>query len=60
MPTKEQGRKFREHLIDSGISLSSAVDFINDNIKPEDVFDVTQLKKWAEENGYVIPKVKID
>jgi len=26
---------------------------IKDNLNPEDVFDESQLKKWAEKNDYV-------
>jgi hypothetical protein len=58
MPTKEQGKKFREAVIEKGISLSSAVDFINENMKPDEVFDDVHLHQWAQENGYAKPMVE--
>lgn len=60
MPTKEQGKKFKEHLVENGISLSSTVDFINDNMKPEDVFDHIHLHQWAQQNGYAKPMVRTE
>ena len=68
MPTKEQGKQFRAHLfeiymkpfIESSIPvLSTTIDFINENMEPDEVFDVIRLRKWAEANGYVNPMVKV-
>lgn len=33
-------------------SLDNAIEFIGDNLSPEDVFKVKDLQAWAESNGY--------
>lgn len=59
MPTKEQGKKFREYFIESNVSLlNTAIDFINDNMEPDEVFDDVKLHQWAQENGYARPMVE--
>jgi hypothetical protein len=34
-------------------TLDVAIDWIQDNLSPEDVFDTKDLQTWAENNGYV-------
>jgi hypothetical protein len=58
MPTKTQGKIFKDFILDSVPLLSESIDWINDNLKPEDVFDDIKLHQWAQENGYARPMVK--
>jgi len=36
----------------SNTALDAAVEFIGDNLDPDDVFTDNQLKAWAERNGF--------
>lgn len=58
MTTKAQGKAFKEYILDSVPLLSESIAFINDNLKPEDVFDAVKLHQWAQESGYARPMVK--
>ena len=45
-----------ENFISSVISndlLQESIDWIKENLCPEDVFDEQILNEWAEENGFV-------
>ena len=59
MPNSKQEKDFQslmlDHIIaDIGLSsLSDAIDFIGNNIEPEDVYDIKTLETWAEKNGYI-------
>lgn len=60
MPTTKQDRDFAESMqgnIDeikmSLTTLDNAVEWMQDNLQPEDVFDEKHLVAWAESNGYV-------
>jgi len=33
--------------------LDQIVEWISDNLEPEDVFSAEQLQEWARDNGYV-------
>lgn len=33
--------------------LDRAVEYIKDNIRPEDIFSEEELGEWAEDNGFV-------
>jgi hypothetical protein len=35
-------------------ALDVAVDWIKENLAPDDVFSDEQLEEWAEDNGYVL------
>lgn len=55
MTTVRQDRDFKsivQDLIPDGL-LQVAIDFIQRNLEPDDVFDEKELKNWAENNGYV-------
>ena len=60
MTTAKQDREFAElvkkgfieEIVISVASLDEAIHWIKKNIDPEEVFDVEQLDKWAENNGY--------
>ena len=34
-------------------ALDSAIDWMRDNLDPDDVFDDKKLEAWAENNGYI-------
>jgi hypothetical protein len=46
-----QSRNFMENLF-SG-SLEKSIEWIQNNMEPEEVFNQNQLEDWAKENGYV-------
>lgn len=46
MATSSHGKKFIESVIDSNL-LDNAVDWIRDNLSPDEVFDDKDLKSWA-------------
>ena len=45
--------KFTESVFDVSSALDNAIDWISDNLNPEDVFPVSDLETWAEENNYI-------
>lgn len=57
MPTNRQEKEFAEEMngynsVASG-SLRAAMEWMADNLEPEDVFDDKKLSAWAEANGWV-------
>ena len=44
--------QFCKELI-SSTPLDTAVEWIRDNMHPDDVFDKEDLEEWAQDNGYV-------
>lgn len=36
----------------SEVADEDLIDHVQNNFKPEDIFDSKELEKWAEENGY--------
>lgn len=46
-------RKFTDSIISGDYLLDDAVDWIQGNLSPEDVFDAGALSDWAVDNGYV-------
>ncbi len=36
--------------------LDKVVEYIRDNLRPEDVFDDDELSEWAVDSGYVKPE----
>lgn len=34
--------------------LETAVEWITENLSPEQVFEASRLEEWAEENGFVL------
>ena len=48
--TVEQDDDFRQQLIPAGL-LAATMDWICDNMKPEDVFDKDTLVSWAKRAG---------
>jgi hypothetical protein len=46
-------RNFSQHILPNQADLlDTAVDWIRDNLSPEDVFNREQLKQWASDDGY--------
>lgn len=54
MATNTQDRRFLDEVIGSGL-LDSAIEWIKDNLDPEDVFPRSDLEHWANMNDYIIP-----
>lgn len=52
MPTSNQDRDFALQLV----SLDAAIDWIQGNLDPDQVFTSVQLNAWALENGFVDPE----
>lgn len=51
MSTTRQDKAFLEEVIGATV-LEMAVEWIQRNMAPDEVFHVSDLKVWAEENGY--------
>lgn len=45
-------REFIEEVIGDGL-LSKAIEWINNTLSPEDVFEEELLKEWAFDHGYI-------
>jgi hypothetical protein len=54
--TNKQDQNFREAIGIPDTFLGEAIEWINDNLDPDDVFSDDKLRVWAEKNGYVIPE----
>lgn len=52
MASYDENKKFAAAIL-PGYLLDAAVDWILDNMEPEDVFDEEKLKEWALANGFV-------
>lgn len=59
MPSNRQEQDFAEVMKDSvdevkmsTTSLDNAIEWIQSQLDPDDVFSEKQLEKWAESNGY--------
>lgn len=51
-PVPPNPAEFAEALINPTTLLSSAVEWINDNMNPADVFDHAKLAEWAQQRGF--------
>ena len=52
MATTKENDNFRDEIF-SRYALDDAIDWINSNLEPEEVFNEKQLENWAIENGYI-------
>jgi hypothetical protein len=55
MITRNDERMFKD-MVTSDIPdsiLHSAINWIKDNLNPDDVFEDDKLEEWAKENGFV-------
>jgi len=59
MPTRSQDKEFAEEMKDSvdfvqmsNGALDNAINWIDNNLDPEQVFSSSKLETWAENNGY--------
>lgn len=55
MPTYNEEKSFIEAVIGRSI-LDDAIEWIRENLNPEDVFPAKELDSWAEDNGYILKK----
>jgi len=46
-------QKFSESVFNASSALDNAIDWIADNLNPEDVFPQSDLETWADENDYI-------
>lgn len=53
MTTLNENRQFARELISSDGLLEAAIDWINNHMVPEDVFNTEDLENWAVCKGYV-------
>lgn len=52
--TLQQDQKFIDEVINIPDDLlEKSIDWISDNLSPEEVFSEKQLNEWAERNGFV-------
>jgi len=51
MTTRKQDEEFIAAVVSSAL-LDDAIAWINQNLKPDDVFNEHQLEAWAEQAGY--------
>lgn len=52
MTTAKQDQAFIDSITNSRM-LEDAIGWISNNMNPQDVFSIADLKEWAEENGYI-------
>ena len=52
--TKKQDDDFVRNVIDTSVLLESAIDWIRDNLRPDEVFTDAVLREWALDNGFVV------
>ena len=52
MTTAKQNQAFIDSITNSRM-LEDAISWISKNMEPQDVFSITDLKAWAEDNGYI-------
>lgn len=57
MITLQQEREFMENI---SPTLDEVIEWIKNNLNPEDVFDEDDLIEWAEDNGYFIDDEEFD
>lgn len=62
MPTQSQDRSFADEMqksvyevIMSSASLDNAIEWMQQNLEPEDIFSEKQLSNWAEAAGWIKP-----
>ena len=55
MTTAVQDLAFLNDVIGASL-LDASIDWISDNLKPEEVFTDADLAVWATDNGYIIPE----
>lgn len=53
MVSNHQNKEFAEYL-HTNCLLEMAIDWIQDNLDPADVFSSDDLHTWAVDNGYVV------
>lgn len=51
MTTRIQDKEFRDSVIAITL-LDEAIEWINDNLTPDEVFDEDKLRQWALDSGF--------
>ena len=54
MTTAKQDREFGDAIIDTTALLQEAIAWIKKNMSPDEVFDASDLRIWARDNGFVL------
>jgi len=54
MTTASQDRRFLDEVVGSRL-LEEAIDWIKNNLEPDDVFSRDDLARWAINNDYIDP-----
>lgn len=49
--TKDE-KNFKDYIVNNDL-LAEAIEWIKSNLDPTDVFDISDLEEWAEDNDYV-------
>lgn len=50
----QQDRGFMDELLSRlGTDFTWVLDWVADNVEPDEIYDDARLGEWAEENGYV-------
>lgn len=52
MTTASENANFIDNVIENSL-LENSIEWIGNNMAPEDVFEPKDLENWAEGNGYV-------
>ena len=52
MVTEKQGDEFMRHCADSTDFLERALEWIRDNMDPEELYGDHEMEMWAKANGY--------
>lgn len=53
MTTYSQDEDFLKAVVGGTALLEKAIDWIKDNLGPDEVFDESELQAWAKDNGFV-------
>jgi hypothetical protein len=53
--TSYNNERFAKELLGDDL-LDKVVEYVKDNLHPDDVFDDSDLEEWAKDNGFVKPE----
>lgn len=56
MPTRQQDSDFAKDVVEPDNLLDRAIEWISQNMNPEDVFSWNALEIWARDNGFTDDK----
>lgn len=52
--TRDLNKEFSSSILPITSLLDDTVDWIRDNLTPEDIFDESTLEEWALSNGFIV------